>query len=386
MRQPLISDWRRVKMNFIRHCTLAVLVLLFTHAALASADDGFIRGYASAVLEREFHVTVPSLNVENGIITLKAEEIQEAGSSGIITELLKIQGVKRVELLGDEQHKAERANVPDDKASAPLATNLSEAEETGGPTVQKNGKDLFAPLIADPRWPHFSVAYHRYTNGGGLKSVGAISFGETLPLYKGRVSDGGEWQVGLQAAVFAVFDLSTPSWDLQNEDYIAALPFVYRKDSFSALVRLFHQSSHIGDELLLHSKINRVNFSYEALDLKLSHDLRNWLRVYGGGEYAFSRKPKNLKPWATQYGFELTSPKKYLHGILRPVAGADFKNREENNWHSEVSVSMGVQIENSRDMWHRWQIMLGYYNGNSPNGQFHDELIELLSLGAHFYF
>jgi hypothetical protein len=374
------------EMNPIRHGALAVMVVLFSLPATSFSDDGFIRGYASAVLEREFHASVPSMNVENGIITLKAEEIRNADSGGIITELLKIEGVKRVEILGAEQYKAEGTEVIGSDKEGRQAAELPAAENPERTSLQKNGKDLFAPLIADPRWPHFSVAYHYYTHGGGLKNVGAISFGETLPLYRDQLPNDGQWQVGLQAAVFAVFDFDTPSWDLQNEDYIAALPVAYRKESFSALVRLFHQSSHIGDELLLHSKIDRVNFSYEALDLKLSYDLRDWLRIYVGSEYAFSRKPKDLKPWATQYGFELTGQKKYLRGILRPVAGADFKNREENNWHSEISLSMGVQVENARETWHKWQIMLGYYNGNSPNGQFHDELIEFVSLGAHFYF
>ncbi len=92
-------------MNSIRYGILVVLVVLFWLPVPASADDGFIRGYASAVLEREFHVTVPSMNVENGIITLKADEIRNADNGGILTELLKIEGVKRVEILGDEQDK-----------------------------------------------------------------------------------------------------------------------------------------------------------------------------------------------------------------------------------------------------------------------------------------
>lgn len=373
-------------MNSIRYCILVVFVFLFSLPVPASADDSFIRGYASAVLEREFHTTVPSLNVEEGVVTLKADEIRDADSGGIVTELLKIEGVKKVQIRGDEQYKAEGTDVMRSDTEVRQAAKLAETGKTGDSGVKDNNKDLFEPLIADPRWPHFSLAYQYYTHGGDLKNVGAVSFGETLPLYSDSVPSGGRWQVGLQAAVFAVFDFDTPSWDLQNEDYIAALPVTYRKESFSALVRLLHQSSHIGDELLINSKIDRVNFSYEALDLKLSYDLKDWLRIYGGSEYAFSRKPKELKPWSTQYGFELTGQKKYFRGILRPIAGVDFKNREENDWHSEISLSMGVQIENSMATWHKWQIMIGYYNGNSPNGQFHDELIEFVSLGAHFYF
>ncbi|RJQ50932.1 MAG: DUF1207 domain-containing protein [Nitrospiraceae bacterium] len=267
-----------------------------------------------------------------------------------------------------------------------IFSGTASAEAPAKGPAQNNGKDLFAPLIADPRWPHFSLAYQYYTHGGGLKNVAAVSFGETLPFYNDDTPSGGRWQAGIQAAVFAVFDLDTPSWDLLNEDYIVALPVAYKKEPFSGLIRVYHQSSHIGDELLLRSRIDRVNFSYQAADLKLSYDLEKWFRFYGGGEYAFSRTPRDLKPWATQYGFEIKCPWKYWSKAVVPVAGADFKNREENDWHSEISLSAGVWIESPKTMWHKVHLMVGYYNGNSPNGQFRDELIEFLSLGAHFYF
>ena len=56
---------------------------------------------------------------------------------------------------------------------------------------------LFDPLMADPRWPHFSVAYQSYIGDDELKNVGATSFGETFPLYSGNAF-GGRWITGIQ--------------------------------------------------------------------------------------------------------------------------------------------------------------------------------------------
>src|SRR5258705_448488 len=77
------------------------------------------------------------------------------------------------------------------------------------------GELLFKPLIADPRWPHFSASYQRYLDDKQLKDVAAVSFGETFAFYRGRLG-AGWWEIGLQAGVFALFDLDAPSKDLIN--------------------------------------------------------------------------------------------------------------------------------------------------------------------------
>ncbi len=112
--------------------------------------------------------------------------------------------------------------------------------------------------MADPRWPHFSVAYQSYIGDDELKNVGATSFGETFSLYSGNAF-GWRWITGIQAAVFAFFNLDADSMDLINADYWVGIPVAFRKDNLSGLFRIFHQSSHLGDEYLLYNKIDRVN-------------------------------------------------------------------------------------------------------------------------------
>jgi hypothetical protein len=45
-------------------------------------------------------------------------------------------------------------------------------------------------------------------------------------------------------------------------------------------VRLFHQSSHLGDEFLLRNRVERINLSYESADLKLSYKFFALLRTF----------------------------------------------------------------------------------------------------------
>jgi hypothetical protein len=244
---------------------------------------------------------------------------------------------------------------------------------------------LFDPLMADPRWPHFSVAYQSYINDDELKNVGATSFGETFPLYSGNAF-GGRWITGIQAAVFAFFNLDADSMDLINADYWVGIPVAFRKENLSGLFRIFHQSSHLGDEYILYNKIDRVNLSYESTDLKFSYDIDKAFRVYAGTGYIIHKEPSGIDPFSAQLGMEYRSTETFLSNRIRPIAAIDIKTWEENDWDADVSARLGFQLENIESKNRKVQLMLEYFSGHSPHGQFYNRTIEYAGLGIHFYF
>ena len=155
--------------------------------------------------------------------------------------------------------------------------------------------------------------------------------------------------------------------------------------SFQALARLYHQSSHLGDEFLLRTRTNRINLSYEALDLKLSYDLFDRrVRLYAGGGYLFHQDPSSLKPWSTQAGVELKHRLGFLPHVT-PVVAMDVQMQEENGWSPNYSVRAGLQFDRARVLGRRLLVMLEYFSGNSPNGQFYKSKIDYIGIGAHFY-
>ena len=355
---------RAIQLKIYYFFILWLVVAAVSDVSASSEVDAFIKGYATALLQQEYSITPATLKVDNGVIILSAEDIQGADHSEVIRSLLSINGVVSVEIL--------------ESGNKDVMTTSAFHMRTR----------LFEPLIADTRWPHFSMSYQHYIDDEELKSVGATSFGETIPLYKSHVPFGGEWQVGIQAAVYAVFDLDAESHDLINADYWVGIPVSYRERDFSGLLRIFHQSSHIGDEYILRSRIDRVNLSYEGIDMKLSYDVMKWFRIYTGSGFLFRTEPEDIKPWSMQYGFELKSPRSYLSNVIKPVAGADFKSRQEDNWNTDVSLRGGIELEIKwiDSVSSRLQIMLEYLHGNSPNGQFYELSIEYIGLGTHFYF
>jgi len=346
------------------------LLCLASFGRAAPADERFIAGYATAVLERELRIEGFSVEVKAGVLTVKLRGLTEKEGERIKKGLSAIQGVEQVVVVEAEE-----------SGSVDSGSDVSEEGKGRG-----NG-EIFKTLIADPRWPRFSAAYLHCTDSEEFRHMGAVSFGESFGLYRGKLPPDGEWGLGIEAAVFSIFDLDAASHDLINTDFWVAFPSLsFRKGNFSALGRIFHQSSHLGDEYLLRDRIDRVNLSYEGLTLKVSYDFYRAFRFYGGSGYLFHTDPPDLKPWSTQAGLEFESPIAFFGDAVRPVAGIDFQHREESHWETDLSIRAGVQFEKEGMGKGGYQLLLEYYHGHSPHGQFYNRKIEYLGIGTHLDF
>jgi hypothetical protein len=200
-------------------------------------------------------------------------------------------------------------------------------------------------------------------------------------------------QLSLAAGVFAQFDLGVASYDLLNADYVVALPLTMRKGPLSTRVRIYHQSSHLGDEYLLREpppRRNRENLSFEAAEWIVSVDAAA-LRVYAGGELLFNRSPEDLERYVAHGGVELRPQVRIIPlgalGGFRLVAAADLKSSQEHDWKPSVSARTGLEYDrtgSTEPPGRRWGFFFQYYTGPSPYGQFFREDVRHLGVGIHF--
>lgn len=367
----------------VRIATEGVVFVLYLILGIVSAtiaaDDAYIAGYAAAVLHHEFNAPTASLLVENGVVTVDAKSLGTVDRTKIQTALESIPGVIRVEI--------REGPVATDTLTPTSPQGIRQELPKSGSKFLPHGL-LFDPFHADPRWPHFSIAYRSISKGVGPDSTGSANFGETFALYRDAAPLDGQWEIAIQAGVFSTFNTSTSSRDLVNADYTAGLLTSYRTGPFSGFLRIHHQSSHLGDEFILNSRtpVNRVNLSFEEIDLKLSYELFAWLRVYGGGGVLVDRDPKTLGRGTSQFGAELTSPWTLLSGKIRPVAYGDFQANERSNWAVSQSLMAGLQFENARIGDRKVQLLVEYFKGPSPNGQFFTQRTDWIGLGVHLYY
>ncbi len=252
--------------------------------------------------------------------------------------------------------------------------------------------DVFRPLLAAPKEPRFFGAYQRvrFRDANRSLNVGLITAGGTFGLWSLRDSGScNGLQFSLFGAIFSQFNLDADSTDLINSDFQVGFPLTWRRGPFSTRLRVYHQSSHVGDEFLLRNPgFDRVNLGFEALDVVVSLD-PNWWRIYVGGSYLVRREPA-LDRGIVQWGLEFRSSSypspllgKLMEGIyVTQIIGADFKSIEHFSWNVNSSVMGGLEwsrVGSTR----RFRLLLNYYRGHNPYGQFFDQKIETFGIGFY---
>jgi hypothetical protein len=250
---------------------------------------------------------------------------------------------------------------------------------------------IFCPLLADPKEPSTFVSFLRGTfrslddPAGKGTNIGSVGLGDTFGLLRwGGPSQGEGVQLDVMGSIFAQFDLGTESNDLINADYIVGVPLTFRRSGFSTRVRLYHQSSHLGDEYLLRGEaIERENLSFESVDFLLSQEMGP-LRVYAGGERVFRREPDTVAAKLFHGGAELRTGRA---GPFQMVGGVDLKTTEQHDWSTAISGRVGLEWVRSGPSDHPGRLvtlMLEMYEGPSPYGQFFQDDISYVGVGLHF--
>jgi hypothetical protein len=248
--------------------------------------------------------------------------------------------------------------------------------------------DIFRPLLADPKEAESLAGIARVGSAIRNTTVGAAALGVNIGLVRwGGMGSGDGMQVGLVGGVFAQFDLERHSLDLLNADYVIGIPVTWRRGRTSFRMRLYHQSSHLGDEFLLDSGLPRINLSFESFEAMVSRE-SGTLRLYGGGELLFRREPRDLGIGLLHGGLEIRA-RRDLFGLgplggARPVAGLDLKwwGHNHDQWPG-WSVRAGLDFL-APDAGRRWSVLMAAYRGSSPYGQFYTEPVEYLGVGLHF--
>jgi hypothetical protein len=275
-------------------------------------------------------------------------------------------------------------------ADAPrCGAGVHESEATG--TVGFPEDQIFCPLLADPKEARSFMSFLRGTfrslddpSGEGT-SIASVGIGDSFGLVRFGGPDPGEGiQFDVVGSIFAQFDLGAPSNDLINADYVIGVPLTFRRNGFSLRAKLYHQSSHLGDEYLLRSEdIVRENLSFESVELLVSQEL-GVLRAYVGGEKIFRREPDTLPDSLFHTGAELRSGRARKVQI---VAGVDVKTTELHDWSPGVSARLGMEIGRPGPEGHPGRLimlLLEYYQGPSPYGQFFQDDISYFGAGIHF--
>jgi hypothetical protein len=338
-------------------------------------SDEFLAGYISSILERNLQWDRNSyiLKIVNGIATITLFKDDLIRREAVDKQIRTIDGLIGITIIV----KPLDIDKPGALSSIVGVTGESKSFPTG---------DQFMPLLADPKQPQFFFSINHFESLGAQYTMTSVGFGETFGIYRffgSREGDG--MQLSVVGALLAQFNMDTPSWDLINADYILGFPVTYRYGGNSLRFRIYHQSSHLGDELLLSANHpDRVNLSYEAIELIYSIEWRG-LRLYGGGEYLIHKEPGDLKSKSAHWGIEYRGSKPLVWNG-RPIVGVDMKSLDEHNWAIDTSVKAGLEFGHPNPGQRRLRLMAEWYKGFDPHGQFYTNKVEYYGIGISLGF
>ncbi len=249
---------------------------------------------------------------------------------------------------------------------------------------------LFYPPMADPREPRTHATYLRLNLPGDSIKIASVGFGDSFGLVR-RPGWGeeGAWQLSISGAVLAQFNLDSSSSDLINADYIIGFPLSYRNDRWSARVRLYHQSSHLGDEFLLipqrpELKATRINLSFETIELLGAWEGRGF--QFTAGPSYILRTDSDLQRSSVRAGIDYQSREPVFKPTIRLFASVLGHAWEETAWSPDYNIKAGVNLRSPYAEKRAIQVFGEYFHGNLPFGQFYKLRAEYYGAGINVSF
>lgn len=261
-------------------------------------------------------------------------------------------------------------------AAAPRPPNQP---HEGKPIWLPGHQYAFPTIVADPRQVTYSAA-HRWHDQALAGTMSAVSIGDELPIVlwedTGYKDYRGSFQISLQAAAWAVFDLNGGRADLVNSDWMAALPMTFTINNWMYRFRYYHVSSHLGDEFMIRNPwITRLNPSYEAVDLTAKYDLSEKFRFFGGLGYILrSDSSFPLHHLYVDLGgewrqFDRLMFKDRIH--MQPFLAAFARANETFGFDPNFNCALGAEWASAqkRDT-RKVRTAFEYYTGRCLDGQF----------------
>lgn len=337
--------------------------------SLEGSDDQYFEGYLQALVDMHFYEYKVVVLVKDRNVWLANIPKNEMTAKSIVSFLKDVPGVKRVVVINGVP--------PEEMEEREKYVNRPKIKGVWFPQTTV----LFQPMLANPRQVMYSIGYRGQDKVVGRKAV-AISLGDDFPIF--RWFDvfrwHGDFQFGIEAGIWSVFNMDPEpniggGTALFNTDFYVGFPFVYAVNKWAWRFRVYHISSHLGDEFLInHPGFDRKNPSFEAIDTFFSYQAWGFLRLYGGpGFIMHSANSFPMKRFYVEYGFEATflGSKIYYHNLYGTFFVATyFRNWQLNDMKYDGTYLFGYEWSKLQGVGRKIRIFGEYHNGFSPEGQF----------------
>ena len=198
---------------------------------------------------------------------------------------------------------------------------------------------------------------------------------------------GRQSEIGLELCIYTqfVFERKEEAFLMNffNVDFKVGAFYQYRLNkSWSFRARLYHLSTHLGDDYIIANSIDTFPDNrrvYEMVDLSAAWEKGPWM-VYGNFG-CIVHATYERSPLALQAGAEW-SPRMKKNNWVSWLAGMDVRCEQQGNFRPCIHTGAGVVL--GRPDRHPVTVMIDYYNGWLPFSLFDEVAVQWV--GASMYF
>lgn len=237
-----------------------------------------------------------------------------------------------------------------------------------------------SPFLADPRQINMSGGW-RFHDRIISQEVIDFSFGDIFPVYRwiNIWYFGGDLQFDIEGGVWDVFAPLEENSPMVNADYYMGFPVTYVFGKWAIRLRGYHISTHLGDEFLCENPDfikERKNFSSEFLDLFVSHQFTNDIRLYAGvGWVCLQDESFKCGEWYAQGGVELHMTelgyRDYCNRLYgQPYYAMHFRYDPVFTNHVDATYALGYEWGKFSGLRRKFRLYFEYHDGYSLEGQF----------------
>ncbi|MCS6822271.1 MAG: DUF1207 domain-containing protein [Microscillaceae bacterium] len=246
---------------------------------------------------------------------------------------------------------------------------------------------LFLPLVLDPTecQTHGLLAISSQNNQffDGLYINASIGFSKGIIRWKAKNTT---QELRFEAAAFMQFEVENKRrvlGNLINTDYRASVPYIISKGKNQYRLRIFHNSSHLGDDFLFTRQVtwylpNPMNF--EQLDFTHSYQEQSIRYYYGAGLVItpYSRRKRLSFQVGTYYHTPLSQNQL---SAWYWFIGLDLKSMQETDFYPNTKFGVGLALKQPRGQFA--YLLLEMYQGHLPYSLF--ERNRTIWVGAGMY-
>lgn len=204
----------------------------------------------------------------------------------------------------------------------------------------------------------------------GPGTEGDIRIGKIFPVV---ALQGGKdpLHLGLGVQVTGRFSLHDSKSSLLSNDWWVGFNLTKQWAKWDATLQLYHESSHLGDELVENAGITRRDWTREVTAIWIGRRLGPF-HLTGSVSRVLQGKP-DLPPMAAAVGLDWYGPRFTVAGNpIQVVAGAFGDAAEQTDWRLSVMGRLGL-VFGSSDGRRSLSISLIGYDGVSLQRQFFDQ-------------